>query len=135
MRILMAGSRYFDKMSFEDLVIYVCSKLDLEIQKHKEPIILMSGGAKGVDIIAEEYAKYNNLPFELYKADWDSFGKSAGYKRNVDMGMVCDVGVIFHNGISKGTHHMIDVLKKLNKPYKIYYPYENQPTQHTIKPF
>jgi len=48
-------------------------------------------------------------------AEWDKYGKSAGYKRNEQMAIYAkeDNGVLiaFHNG-SKGTKHMIDLANK-----------------------
>lgn len=46
------------------------------------------------------------------KADWDIYGKSAGYIRNAEMAKYADACVVFWDGKSRGTKHMIDLAKK-----------------------
>ena len=48
------------------------------------------------------------------------YGKSAGFIRNADMGAYADAAIIFWDGESKGTKHMIQTMKKLDKPYYIF---------------
>ena len=43
--------------------------------------LIISGGARGADSLAERFAKENGIPFKLFPANWDRYGKSAGYKR------------------------------------------------------
>jgi hypothetical protein len=45
-------------------------------------------------------------------ADWDTYGKSAGYRRNADMAKYSDAVVCFWDGVSKGTKHMIDLARQ-----------------------
>ena len=52
---------------------------------------------------------YNLLRFP---ADWDKYGKKAGYIRNKEMARAADACVVFWNGQSKGSKHMIDIAKK-----------------------
>jgi len=77
---------------------------------------IISGGAKGVDKLGERFAKENNLPLEIYPADWKRYGKSAGYKRNLLMAEKADALIALWDGKSKGTNHMIDIAntKRLN---------------------
>ena len=44
--------------------------------------------------------------------DWDKYGKSAGYIRNTEMAEAGDILVAFWDGKSKGTEHMINIMKK-----------------------
>jgi hypothetical protein len=46
---------------------------------------IIHGGAKGADAMAHEFAKWAGIPVEVYKADWDKHGRSAGPKRNEKM--------------------------------------------------
>jgi hypothetical protein len=48
-------------------------------------VILVHGGARGADSMAGYIWQSWGLPVEVYKADWDKYGKSAGYKRNETM--------------------------------------------------
>lgn len=46
---------------------------------------IVSGGASGVDELAEEYAFLHQIPFKLFQADWEKYGKAAGPIRNRQM--------------------------------------------------
>ena len=48
-------------------------------------IEIVQGGANGADKFAEIYANNHGYACKLFKADWDNYGKSAGYRRNSDM--------------------------------------------------
>ena len=43
---------------------------------------------------------------------WNVYGKSAGYRRNVEMGLYGDALIAFWDGFSKGTRLMIDIAKE-----------------------
>ena len=79
--------------------------------------ILISGGARGVDSIAEEWAKSRNLPIEQHKPDWAKYGKGAGIVRNKEMVLAADYVLIFWDGESKGTKSVIDFCEKQGKEY------------------
>ena len=49
------------------------------------PTEIVSGGAKGVDSMAEIYAKDNNIPIKVFKPDWSKHGEGAGTSRNTDI--------------------------------------------------
>jgi hypothetical protein len=55
------------------------------IHKKYNIIEIVSGGARGTDTFAERWAKENNILIKIFKANWDMYGKSAGYIRNADM--------------------------------------------------
>jgi hypothetical protein len=44
---------------------------------------------------------------KLFPADWNRYGKSAGFRRNVEMSNHADALVVFWDGKSRGTQHMI----------------------------
>ena len=73
------------------------------------PYEVISGMARGVDSIAASIAA--NVDIKVYEmpADWDRFGKSAGYKRNESMAQLATHLIAFWDGESKGTKHMIDL--------------------------
>jgi hypothetical protein len=78
------------------------------------PFSIISGGAKGADDLAEKYANYNNIPFTLYEARWDLYGKSAGFKRNNTLVVMSDIQLFFWDGKSNGTRHAFNLAYKQN---------------------
>lgn len=64
---------------------------------------VISGGANGIDTIAERWAKKHKIEFVAYLANWKIFGKKAGFMRNKDMVDACDIVFAFWDGKSKGT--------------------------------
>ena len=75
---------------------------------------IISGHARGADQLAEKYANEKNIPLEVYPAEWDVYGKSAGVIRNQEMldeGLP-DLVVAFSGG--KGTAHMVKIAQKAN---------------------
>jgi hypothetical protein len=47
--------------------------------------LLVEGGQYGADVMAREFAKWENIPWKEYKAQWDKYGKAAGHIRNKQM--------------------------------------------------
>ena len=114
-RVTVAGSRTFTDYKTAKKYIDFCLS---DIRKKNE-IIIVSGGAKGSDTLGERYAKQNGFEIERYLADWDTYCKSAGAKRNKKMAEISDYVICFWDGKSKGTKIMIDYAKQFNKPLKI----------------
>lgn len=106
MKIAVIGSRGFNDYD----------KLKTSLEEYKDTSTLfVSGGAKGADSLGERWARENNIPVKIFYPDWDKHGKSAGYKRNIDIVDNADIVVAFHDGISKGTQHSIDLAKSKSK--------------------
>ncbi len=61
----------------------------------------------------------NNIKIIEFPADWEKFGKKAGYIRNEEMAKYSDSCIVFWDGKSKGTKHMIELAKKYNLNLKI----------------
>lgn len=96
------------------------NKVFNELKTIKEPIkMIISGGAEGVDSIANEYAKLYGLIMVIFYPNWKSIGKSAGYARNIKIINASDKVIAFHNGTSKGTLHSIQLAMKQHKLLKI----------------
>lgn len=70
---------------------------------------VISGTAPGADTMGEKWAESRNIPVIKMPANWDLYGKSAGYKRNVEMAKIANYVVVFWDGISNGTRHMINI--------------------------
>ncbi len=72
---------------------------------------VVSGCAKGVDTLGEQYAQENNLKLYKFPADWSTYGKRAGYIRNAEMAENADALLAIWDGESRGTKHMIDIAR------------------------
>ncbi len=83
--------------------------------------IIVSGGAKGADFLAEEYAEQKDFTVVVYKAMWDLYGKSAGFKRNVQIIDDADEVIAFWDGKSKGTKHSLGLAKQARKPIHLFW--------------
>lgn len=113
-KTIVAGSRNFD--DYELLKYY----LDKALKKGLE-LEIVSGTAKGADKLGERYAEENDLPLKKFPAKWDELGKKAGYVRNEEMAQYADACIVFWDGSSKGTKHMIDLAEKYELTLKIVY--------------
>lgn len=83
--------------------------------------IVISGKAKGADLGGEKWAKKNGIPIEEHPADWNTYGRSAGYIRNTTMGKRGEALVAVWDGVSKGTKNMIDTARKSGLRVFVYY--------------
>jgi len=116
LRIIIAGSRDFN--DYKLLKTSIRDILKNTSLKNINKIKIISGTARGADQLGERFAKQFKLEVVKFPADWDRFGKRAGYIRNEEMakysvkdgsyGML----VAFWDGESRGTKHMIDLAKK-----------------------
>lgn len=103
MKVIVAGSR--------DIVDYEIVKSAI-VSSGFQITEIVSGGARGVDTLGERYAKENNIPFVVFPAKWDLYGKKAGYLRNIQMSEYADGLIAVWDGVSKGTGHMIHIAMK-----------------------
>lgn len=77
-----------------------------------KPTVVLSGTARGADRLGEEWAVNNNIRIERFPANWDRYGKSAGYRRNEQMANNAEALIALWDGKSKGTKHMIDIAQQ-----------------------
>lgn len=113
MKVIIAGSRDItDKYTVIDAV------------KGAEFVIseVVSGVARGVDTLGEQWAEKNNIPVKQFPADWETFGRSAGYQRNYEMARYADALIAIWDGKSRGTLNMINSMVNLKKPVYVYCP-------------
>lgn len=80
---------------------------------------IISGGAKGIDACASDYALSNNITFVLYLPRYERFGKGAPLKRNLEIINEADFVLAFWNGKSRGTKFVIDTCNAIGKEIKI----------------
>lgn len=83
---------------------------------------IISGGARGVDTSAREYAMEHGLKLTEYLPEYNKYGRSAPLKRNITIIENADLVLAFWDGSSRGTKYVIDNCKKRNIPLKIYVP-------------
>ena len=81
---------------------------------------IVSGGARGIDSCAREYARRNGIKLVEFLPDYNSYGRSAPILRNKDIVAYADVVLAFWDGESRGTKFVIDYAKQLGKPVKIF---------------
>lgn len=104
MKVAIVGSRnYHSEGNVADFV----SGLDLDDE-------IVSGGAAGPDSWAVRYAGVRLI--KVFPAEWEEYGKSAGYRRNADIVNYADVVFAFWDGLSKGT---LDTITKAAKAGKL----------------
>ena len=82
---------------------------------------IVSGGAKGIDTQAREYAKKNNLPLKEFLPEYHKYGRSAPLKRNLQIVAYADTVVAFWDGVSKGTKYVIDIYQKQGKKITVHF--------------
>lgn len=108
MNFTIIGSRGFNDYSFlkkNIFDLYFVNDIDL----------IISGGAKGADTLAERFADEYGIEKHVIKAEWSKYGKSAGMIRNTELINKADVVFAFWDGVSRGTKDSITKAKKQNK--------------------
>jgi hypothetical protein len=114
LRVIIAGGRDFNDYNLLERNVNDILKI------YDNKIRIISGTAKGADQLGEKFAKDNHYELSRFPANWDLYGKSAGYRRNAEMAKFAvengNIGILiaFWNGKSRGTKHMIDLAKRYN---------------------
>jgi hypothetical protein len=101
MRCIIAGSRGAERADV-DRAMAACPFTD-------EVTEVISGMARGADKFGEDWGTSKRLKILRMPADWNRYGKRAGYLRNVEMAKVADALVAVWDGTSPGTRHMIEI--------------------------
>lgn len=109
MKTIIAGTRTCENIALLEEAISECGWEITEV---------ISGTARGADRLGEIYATRNQLPCVKFPANWDLYGKSAGYKRNVEMAEYGEALIALWDGKSRGTMHMINIAR--SKGLKVY---------------
>ena len=112
MKLAIVGSRTFN--DYTKLRSFIKENFNVDEITH-----IVSGGARGADRLGEAFAAEFGKQLVVFKADWDKYGKRAGFVRNVDIINECDQCVAFWDGESHGTKHDIELCEQQGKVCKI----------------
>lgn len=80
---------------------------------------IVSGGAKGVDRIAREYAIKNGIKLSEFLPKYERYGRAAPLLRNKEIAAYADEALVIWDGISKGTEFTINLFKSFKKNVKV----------------
>ena len=111
MKVIVAGSR---NINDRGEVAKAIANSKIKITE------LVSGNARGVDSVAENWAAANNIQFKTFPAEWEKYGKPAGAIRNKEMAKYADALIAVWDGQSTGTKNMIQTMNKAGKPVFVY---------------
>lgn len=109
MKIAIIGSR--------DLIIN-----DLEKYLPADTDEIVSGGARGIDSCAREYAKRNGIRLTEFLPEYEKYGRGAPLRRNRKIIDYADAVIAFWDEQSRGTKYVIDNCKKTNKKVTVFKP-------------
>lgn len=109
MNIAIVGGRDFSDYTLlkESLLAY--------ISIYRVPDNIVSGGAKGTDTLAAQFATEMGIPLLVFKPDYQKYGRGATLIRNTQIIENAEVVFAFWDGESKGTKDSITKAKKLQK--------------------
>jgi hypothetical protein len=105
MRVIIAGSRSveLDVLLMDEVVRASGFVVDR----------VVCGLARGMDTSGLRWAEHHGIAVDRFPADWKKHGRSAGYKRNVEMSEHADALIaVMCPGGSRGTQHMIDIARR-----------------------
>ena len=102
MRLAIVGSRSLVNIDIDSYIPQNVSEI-------------VSGGAKGVDSIAKDYANRNGILLTEFLPNYKLYGRGAPIKRNEEIARYSDEVIAFWDGKSKGTEHTINFFKNLGK--------------------
>lgn len=114
MKVIIAGSRTITNQDlvwatfFKGLAYFVNNGCKLPLGD----ITIVSGHAQGVDELGEKLADFLKLHCQIFPANWQTYGKKAGFLRNLQMANYADSLIAIWDGKSKGTKMMIDIANK-----------------------
>lgn len=80
---------------------------------------IVSGGAKGADLSAREYALSHDIKLTEFLPDYRRYGRAAPLMRNISIIEYADLVLAFWDGSSRGTKHVIENCEKLGVPVQV----------------
>ena len=114
MRVAIVGSRNiaFDQMK-EKAYALLCRYIPANVTE------IVSGGAIGIDSLAEIYARQNGLPIKIFKPDYARYGKRAPLVRNDEIVGYAQYVLAIWDGSSHGTAYTVATCIQKGIPVKV----------------
>ncbi len=106
MKLLIAGSRSITEFDLTPLI-------------PADTGLLISGGAEGVDTLAEKYADTHRLSKLILRPQYKKYARVAPIRRNEVMVEPADAVLVVRDGVSKGTRATIRYAMKQGKPVTV----------------
>lgn len=113
LKVAIVGSRKFDDA--EKVYGKICENIPRNCTE------IVSGGAKGVDTLAQRYAEEHGVFMKVFLPEYEKFGKAATLIRNTEIVKYSDYIFVFIHDDSSGS---VDTAKKcleLGKPFSVIY--------------
>ena len=107
MKMAVVGSRTITQIPLEHVIPPQCTEI-------------VSGGARGVDTCAKQFALSHGLKLTEFYPDYDRYGRAAPLKRNDQIVAHADMVLAFWDGESRGTLYTLRQCKKQGKPYRLF---------------
>lgn len=123
LHVAIIGSRAFDNYNFLHRVFHTYYPNPENIE------YIVSGGAIGVDTLAEQLAQEHNIKTLIFKPDYDRYKRMAPLMRNNTIVKVSDVVLALWDGKSRGTKYTIDLAMKSGKGVIIEHIFNKAPDQ------
>lgn len=114
MRVAIVGSRTIEYSKRKEEAYAL---LDRYVPANTTEIV--SGGAVGIDTLAELYAANKHLPIKIFKPDYDTYGKKAPILRNDEIVAYAQYVLAFWDGKSRGTAYTVATCVREGVPVKI----------------
>jgi len=102
MKVIVTGGRnYCDAKRVDEALTII------------RPSEIIHGGARGLDTLAGLWAQKHNIKVKVYPAYWDTFGLSAGPKRNQLMLSDNQDAMVLAFPGGRGTGHCVGLARKM----------------------
>lgn len=105
MRVLVCGGREYKDYTFVSEVLNA-------LHKENGIEVVINGGARGADATSTEWAENHCVPFYVFPANWEAYGRSAGPIRNSQMLKQSQPNLVIAFPGGKGTAHMVEIAKR-----------------------